>query len=339
MVYSGTRSVEHLPPSSSHPSASTYMPATGNRTPRKRPISLPTELIQIIAEHVVADNDTKSLNSCSLTFRHLKAFFQRAIRAQTPFNIICLPFERDSKYWKRVTTLVELLEANPHFGRDCIREITLRAECSFTLEDPALRLDFILSCCTELESFTFDMFLNPRDDIRSWTAIYRPIREAMEGVLRLPSLRRASFIAVNLPWATLFRSKKSLDSLTALNVGHISPINCPRHEASVSMALPTNVSCLYLCPLSATALVNAPVPTVGSIARADDEASGLDFTTLETIELTSGYTLGDMGENWPTGFQALLRRAPNLKRLVFDEIKCASTTFPGPNSSLTPLWY
>jgi len=301
-----------------------------HQIPSNHTISLPPELVRLIAEHVVADNDTKTLNSCSLAFSHLKTFFQRAIRAQKPFTIMCLPFWYDSKFWTKITTLLELLDANPSFGRDCIREINLVATCSFSLEDPALRLDFILSCCTKLQSFTFDMSANRRDDVRDWTAIYRPIRVAMEGVLRLPSLRHATFLSVNLPWTTLFRSKKSLASLTARSVGYVSAVNHP-DIASVQMAEPTTVSRLYVCPSSATALASPPVLAANSIARGEANAEGFafDFTNLETIDLTSGHIFVGMGTSWPTGFQDLLRRAPNLKKLVFREIKCTyQPSFP-----------
>jgi len=293
--------------------------------------SLPTELLHLIAEHVVANNDTEALKSCSLSLKDHKTFFQRAIRAQKPFTIICAPFRHDSKFRKTVTTLLELLDVNPSFGRDCIRDIRITATCSFTLEDPALRLDYILSRCTELQSFTFDMCLNHRDGARNWTTIYRPIRVAMENVLHLPSLRRASFEYVNLPWTTLFRSKKSLDCLTVLSVGNIGVDSSP-HIGDGGTPMHTlesaAVSRIYMCPSSAMALV----------AGAENEAFTLDYTKLETIELSLQHTLAGMGATWPIGMQALLRRARTLRKLVFHEIKgsflhSSSISFPSKSSS------
>ena len=306
-----------------------------HQLPRKRLPSLPTELIQLIAEHVFADNDVESLKSCSLAFSHLKVFFQRAVQAHNPLSIVCFP-NPNPKYKKRVTTLLDLLDANPSFGRDCIRDIRIFAKRSPTLDDPALRLDFILSQCTELQSFTFDMSWSHRDGFRNWTSIPQRIRLAMENVLHLPSLRKVSFIAVNLPWATLFRTKKSLDCLNARYVGRIDEENGHQArygQASVPVSEPTTIFHLHTCLPSAMALANTTLaPVVNPAGPADAGSFPFDFTNLETLELAFGYTSTSMDASWHTDVQSLLRRAHTLRKLVFHEIKCSSV-----NSPLLPL--
>ena len=156
----------------------------------------------------------------------------------------------------------------------------------------------------------------------------------MENVLRLPSLRKVSFLAVNFPWATLFQSKKSLDDLTALYVGYIDEegvYQAGDGQIDVPMPPATTIRHLHTCPSSAMVLANAPIPPINTVQPAETQAFVFDFTSLHTLVLLFRRTSTGIDATWKFQVQALLRRAPTLRKLVFQEIKCSFVHFPPPS--------
>jgi len=288
--------------------------------------TLPTELITIIVHEVVSLNDVETLKACALAFRPFTSFFQRAIRGTKPFNIPCFPLDfgtvRKSTY-----DLLDILDAEPPstFAEEVIRDVRLQFVSSIKdLEDPQLRVEYILSRCTQLRVFSFDMMMNGHKDQRNWTSISTRMRTAIINTIRQPSVQVLRLGSVNfLPWSTLFRSRTSLDRLVTLHVGEVmedskgkKPTRTKTNPTTGLKQGPTTVRELKTCPSSAQTLANA-------LHR--DKTPVFDFSNLESFEINGDPEEGNtIGTSWHRKVQTLLHCAMSLKKLIISRVSCRS---------------
>lgn len=158
--------------------------------------------------------------------------------------------EKHPRERKSLINLVNILKDDPAFGT-CFSEVRLSLQTSDFFEDE--RIGQILLHLSAVETFA----LRVKKDVGDWLQVNNASRQAVEGIIRSPTLKTLTLGSLKVPWSTFLALRPTLEKLVLNAVSASEDVSITQDPRPSFI---TAIQTINAGPYTLTHLINAKKP-------------------------------------------------------------------------------